>query len=1320
MKKFLTLFITSIVLLTAVSMVIPFALAEEKVPVIIGFKEQPDEKLVKMHGGEIKYIYNITTAIAAKVPSKAIDAIAKHKDVAYVEMDGTFKALDILPWGVDKIDAEIVHADPYFNKGAGVKIAVLDTGIDYEHPDLSSNYYGGYDFVNSDADPMDDAGHGTHCAGIIAADDNDLGIVGVAPDAELYAVKVLDSGGSGWDSDIVAGIEWSITNEMDIISMSLGSDYPSLTIESACNIAYAHGIVVIAAAGNDGSRNGKGDSVDYPGRYDSVIAVAATDSNDVRASWSSTGPDVELSAPGVNIYSTLLGGGYGYKSGTSMSCPHVAGVAALVIASEPLLLNTGIRQRLVDTADELGALWLYGYGLVDADEAAPIPGNLRPVADANGPYSGDEDFELEFDGSLSTDPEEDPLTYLWDFGDGTTGTGELSKHTYDAGGVYTVTLIVNDGLRDSLPDTTTSTIWEVNDPPVADAGPDQTVLAGNTVIFDGSGSYDVDEPEKIIYMYYGNPSASKASDPEATLEFFDDFNDNSLDLTKWDSTQYYESDSAGWYAELNGQLEFSTPSNEWNRLLTTQSFDDFALTASVNHWESSDAYNWVISGMWGRVEDNELKLKNGHAVRPEERQWLFNVAGDYVEQPISGNLETWYNQELILYETTIESKFHTYDYLTHSLDTTSSGRIGLGAWEDGIVYFDDVWIRKYVPMEPTIAINEEQDIDWNGWDRIRPIQIDNPGDELLDYQIKITVDYDADDMESDFSDLRFVDSDENTELSYWIEDYTVGISATVWVKVPEVKEADSTLIYDWDFGDDITGTGVSPTHVYNAADVYTVTLTVTDTDGLYDSDTSIITVTAVNDPPVADDQFVTTDEDTSIATTLTGSDPDGDPLTFSIVTNPSHGGLSGTPPGITYMPDLNFYGSDTFTFKANDGVADSAPATVSITVNPVNDAPVADDQSVTTNQDTSIGITLTATDPDGDSLTYSIVSWPLNGVLTGTAPGVTYTPNANYNGPDSFTFKANDGLGDSNIATVSITVNPVNDLPVADDQSVTTDEDTAVSITLTATDPDDDTLTYSIVSWPSNGMLTGTAPSVTYTPNANYNGPDSFTFKANDGAADSNTATVSITVIPVNDAPEITSTPVTTATEDALYTYDVDATDPDVGDVLTYSLITSPAGMTIDSGTGLIQWTPTNEQVGDNDVTVQVEDVAGATDTQSFTVTVDAAPTNVMHVLSIEMSLVVRKAGKNIFTHAVAKVTIVDASNNPVEGATVEGHWSVATSDIDFGMTNADGQVSLHSDEVKNAPQETTFTFTVVNVVLNGWTYDPSQNIETSNSITTV
>jgi hypothetical protein len=288
---------------------------------------------------------------------------------------------------------------------------------------------------------------------------------------------------------------------------------------------------------------------------------------------------------------------------------------------------------------------------------------------------------------------------------------------------------------------------------------------------------------------------------------------------------------------------------------------------------------------------------------------------------------------------------------------------------------------------------------------------------------------------------------------------------------------------------------------------------------LCDTQSTTVTITAVNDEPAANSQSLTTNEDTAKSIVLTGSDPEGDALTFGVVAQPVHGTLTGTPPNMTYTPALNYNGPDSFTFKANDGSADSNLATVSISVNAVNDAPVANSQAVATNEDTAKAITLGGSDVEGSPLTFSILSQPMHGTLTGTPPNLTYTPALNYNGPDNFTFKVNDGQADSSAATVSIAVNAVNDPPYAPSQSLGTNEDNPRSIVLTGSDVDANTLTFTVVSGPTHGMLSGTPPNLSYLPNADYNGDDSFSFKANDGSADSNTATISITVFGVNDAP---------------------------------------------------------------------------------------------------------------------------------------------------------------------------------------------------------
>lgn len=355
------------------------------VKVLIGFKEKPgasQQAMVRGVGGKIKYTYHIVDAIAASIPEKAIVALQKNPNVRYVEPDGIVYALDFTPddelinsWGVNRIGAGIVHYSG--NEGAGIKVAIIDTGIDYGHPDLSSRFDAdlkGWDFVNNDDDPMDDNGHGTHVAGTVAAEDDGFGVVGVAPAADLYALKVLDETGRGYFSDVIAALQWCVDEGIQVTNNSYGSSGdpddrdPVESLEEAFD--NASGILHVAAAGNNGNPPGRGDNVIYPAAYGSVIAVAATDQNDKRARWSSTGLALELAAPGVAINSTLLGGGYGEKSGTSMASPHVTGTVALMIAED----ISDVRGKLTGTADNLGDSSLYGYGLVNAAKAVGVSG----------------------------------------------------------------------------------------------------------------------------------------------------------------------------------------------------------------------------------------------------------------------------------------------------------------------------------------------------------------------------------------------------------------------------------------------------------------------------------------------------------------------------------------------------------------------------------------------------------------------------------------------------------------------------------------------------------------------------------------------------------------------------------------------------------------------------------------------------------------------------------------------------------------------------------------------------------------------------------
>jgi len=268
---------------------------------------------------------------------------------------------------------------------------------------------------------------------------------------------------------------------------------------------------------------------------------------------------------------------------------------------------------------------------------------------------------------------------------------------------------------------------------------------------------------------------------------------------------------------------------------------------------------------------------------------------------------------------------------------------------------------------------------------------------------------------------------------------------------------------------------------------------------------------------------VETDEDVAVDITLEATDLEDDPLTFSVVDEPLHGTLSGTAPDLTYTPDADYTGADSFTFQANDGIDDSNVATVSITINPVADGPSAQDDVLATDEDTALDFAdtdLLANDSHPDGIPFGITAVDAASVEGGTIDDLgggsyQYTPPENFNGTDSFTYTVEDDDGASDTATVVVTVNAVNDAPVAEDQEVTVDQNGVVDITLVATDVDGDDLTFTVVDSPLHGVLTGSGAALTYTPDTDFSGSDSFTFMVNDGTVDSNVATVTITVNPV-------------------------------------------------------------------------------------------------------------------------------------------------------------------------------------------------------------
>jgi subtilisin family serine protease len=281
-----------------------------------------------------------------------------------------------LPWGIGRIKAD--DAWPTAT-GNGVKVAVIDTGIDQDHPDLDANIASCVNFTSctwrewwyTRCTCEDGSGHGTHVAGIIAGENNDFGVVGVAPDARIYALKALDSSGSGYLSDVIEALDWAISNHVNLVNMSLATSSDVASFQDAVQRVNGAGIIQVAAGGNSGPGE---NTVTYPAKYPQVIAVSAIDENNNVPSWSSRGPEIDLTAPGVSIYSTYKGGGYGTMSGTSMASPHVAGTVALRLEDHPGESPSTIEAILKANTDSLPfGPTLVGTGLVNAFKVILAP-----------------------------------------------------------------------------------------------------------------------------------------------------------------------------------------------------------------------------------------------------------------------------------------------------------------------------------------------------------------------------------------------------------------------------------------------------------------------------------------------------------------------------------------------------------------------------------------------------------------------------------------------------------------------------------------------------------------------------------------------------------------------------------------------------------------------------------------------------------------------------------------------------------------------------------------------------------------------------------
>ncbi|MBU5616083.1 tandem-95 repeat protein, partial [Psychrobacter sp. TAE2020] len=476
----------------------------------------------------------------------------------------------------------------------------------------------------------------------------------------------------------------------------------------------------------------------------------------------------------------------------------------------------------------------------------------------------------------------------------------------------------------------------------------------------------------------------------------------------------------------------------------------------------------------------------------------------------------------------------------------------------------------------------------------------------------------------------------------------------------------------------------TPNANFNGTDSFTYT--VSDGQGGLITKTANITVASVNDLPVSKDSIIAATEDTVVSGKLeAATDVDGDALTYAIATGATNGKVViGKDGSYTYTSNANFNGKDTFTYTINDGKGGVITQTATVNVAAVNDAPVSENSTIAATEDTvAKGMLAKATDVDGDTLTYTLGAAAANGkVVIGKDGSYTYTPNADFNGTDSFTYTISDGQGGLITKTANITVASVNDLPVSKDSIIAATEDTVVSGKLeAATDVDGDALTYAIATGAANGkVVIGKDGSYTYTPNADFNGKDTFTYTIDDGQGGIITQTATINVAAVNDAP-VSENSMIAATEDTVATGILaKATDVD-GDTLTYAIASAAKnGTALVNKDGSYSYTPNANFNGEDSFTYTVSDGQGGIITQTATINVAA-----VNDAPVSENSMIAATEDTVATGILAKATDVDGDTLTYAIASAAKNGTA--------LVNKDGSYSYTPNANFNG--EDSFTYTV-------------------------
>ena len=856
--------------------------------VIVTFKDKPGKaatKAIERLGGKVKHDLKLIDGLGATIPRGQLKKLRADPAVAAVELDHKLVAFSDPPdaeydraWGVDRIGAQRVHLDG--NTGQGVKVAIIDTGLDYIHndpddspyvvdPEHFNNYKGGYDFFNNDDDPMDDNGHGTHVAGILAAEHNGYLVTGVAPGVDLYALKILNEAGEGEYSGLIAALGWAVDHDMDVVNMSLGAHTPSDALQAAVVAAYNAGVTMVAASGNIDLTNWQeifyGCAVVVPAAYDQVIATSFTGADDRLTGYSCTGPQVDLAAPGDNIMSPVPTGtcmfctpyGYNWASGTSMASPHVAGVVALVLsagitdANSNGLLADDVRAHLcantspaagMATTDPRYPNW-YGCGIVDADKA--LVDNPPP-----GSGGGGGSAPVAVDDTATTNE------------DSATDVAAVANDTDVDGGALTVTA--------------------VTDPPhgTATINPNGTVQYVPDAQYNGADTFD-----------YTVADTTARTDTGSVAVTVTPVNDAPVAVTDTATTP---EDTSGL---INVLANDTDPENDPLMLKSVGQPGHGTTVLEAGQVRYTPAANYSGPDSFGyNIRDDTTGAASGSVT----------ISVTAVNDPPVATNDSAATEENTSKLINVLANDTDIDGGALSISSVGGASQGTTAIEAGQV--------RYTPA-PNYAGSDAFDY---------TVSDGAGGFDIGSVAITVTAGNQA--------------PVANNDLATTAEDVS---------KLIDVRTNDTDVD-----GDPLTISTVgSPSHGTTAIESGQVRYTpaanysgpdsfgytIGDGAGGTASATVSVTVTAVNDPPVAVADTATTAEDVARLVNVLANDTDidGGTLVISSVGSPSHGTTAIESGQVRYTPAANYFGPDSFTYTASDGAGGSASTTVSMTVTSV-------------------------------------------------------------------------------------------------------------------------------------------------------------------------------------------------------------------------------------------------------------------------------------------------------------------------------------------------------------------------------------------------